>query len=96
MNIISKLMQVLAFVPTVVNSVESLLSHRSGDDKKDAVLSFLQTALSMTDAVAGKEIVDETGFRSGLSQIISGTVACLNASVWAKPQAAAPTPASNQ
>ncbi len=90
MNILSKLMQVLTFVPTVVNSVESLLSHRSGDDKKDAVLSFLQTALSMTDAVAGKEIVDETRFRAGLSEIISGTVACLNASVWAKPQAAIP------
>ncbi len=74
----------------VVQLAESLLSHRSGDDKKDAVLSFLQTALSMTDAVAGKEIVDETRFRAGLSEIISGTVACLNASVWAKPQAAIP------
>jgi len=48
------------------------------------VMSFLQTALSMTDAVAGKEIVDESKFQNGLSQIINGTVECLNASVWAK------------
>lgn len=86
MNFLSKLLQAIAFVPGIVTSIEGLLSHRSGSDKKDAVMSFLQTALSMTDAVASKEIVDESKFRDGLTQIINGTVECLNASVWAKGQ----------
>lgn len=84
MNFASKLLQIIAFVPSIVSSVESVLSHRSGAEKKDAVMTFLQNALSMTDAAASKEIVDEARFRDGLSQIISGTVQCLNASVWAK------------
>ena len=84
MGFLSRLLQAIAFVPSVVSSIESLLAHRSGTDKKDAVMSFLQTALSMTDAVVSQDIVDESKFRDGLSQIINGTVECLNASVWAK------------
>jgi len=89
MSFLAKLLQAIAFVPSVVTSIENLFSHKSGADKKDAVMSFLQTALSMTDAVASKEIVDEPKFRDGLSQIINGTVGCLNASVWAKGQPSA-------
>jgi hypothetical protein len=88
MNFLTKLLQAIAFVPGIVTSIEGLFAHRSGGDKKDAVMSFLQSALSMTDALANKEIVDESKFRDGLSQIISGTVECLNASVWAKSQPA--------
>lgn len=84
MPFLQKLLQAIAYIPGIVTSVEGLLNHRSGADKKDAVMSFLQTALSMTDAVASKEITDETKFREGLSQIINGTVECLNASVWAQ------------
>jgi hypothetical protein len=84
MNFLSKLLQAIAFIPGIVTSIEGLFSHRSGAEKKDAVMSFLQTALSMADAVGTKEIVDETKFRDGLSQIITGTVTCFNASVWAK------------
>lgn len=84
MPFLQKLLQAIAYIPGIVTSVEGLLNHRSGTDKKDAVMSFLQTALSMTDAVASKEITDETKFREGLSQIINGTVECLNASVWAQ------------
>lgn len=86
MNFIARLLQAIAFVPNIVTSVEDLFSHKTGADKKDAVMSFLQTALSMTDAVANREIVDEPKFKGGLSQIINGTVECLNASVWAKGQ----------
>jgi hypothetical protein len=37
------------------------------------------------DAIANRQIVDDAKFKAGLSQIIDGTVACLNASIWAKP-----------
>jgi hypothetical protein len=84
MNFLSKLLQAIAFIPGIVGSIEGLFAYKSGAEKKDVVMSFLQTALSMTDAVATKEIVDEAKFKDGLAQIIAGTVECFNASVWAK------------
>jgi len=84
MNFLSKLMQTIAFAPTIINGIEGLFHNRSGADKKNAAMSFLQAALSMGEAVSSKQIADEAGFKAGLEQIIGGTVACLNASVWAK------------
>jgi hypothetical protein len=43
-------------------------------------------ALQLTESVANREIVDEAKFKDGLSKIIDGTVACLNASSWSRPQ----------
>jgi hypothetical protein len=60
------------------------LPGRSGGDKKEAALSFVGAALSMGEAVAAKDIVDENKFHDGLSKVIDGTVDCLNASLWAK------------
>ena len=84
MNFLPKLLQTIAFVPTIVSGIEGLFKNRSGADKKNAAMSFLQAALSMAEAVSSKQIADEAGFKSGLEQIIAGTVACPNASVWAK------------
>jgi hypothetical protein len=68
----------------VVNGIESLFNHRTGAEKKDAALSFLQAALSMSSAVANRQIVDQAKFTDGLGKVIDGAVECLNASVWAK------------
>ncbi|HEX4425076.1 MAG TPA: hypothetical protein VH079_06740 [Terriglobales bacterium] len=84
MDFLSKLLQGIAFVPAVVNGIENLFGGRSGVEKKDAAISFVQTALSMANAIESREIVDEAGFKSGLSTVINGVVMCLNASVWAK------------
>jgi len=84
MNFLSKILQGIAFVPAVVNGIEGLFGSRSGSDKKGAAMSFVQAALSMTDAIAQKEVVDSAKFQEGLGKIIDGTVECLNASVWAK------------
>ena len=87
MNFINKLLQGIAFLPAVVSSIENLFMGRSGAEKKDAALSFVQAALSFSDAVTNRQIVDEGKFKEGLSKVIDGTVECLNASVWAKPAA---------
>jgi hypothetical protein len=84
MDFISKLLQGIAFIPAVVNGIEGLFGGRSGAEKKDAALSFVQAALSMSDAITNRKIVDEVQFRDGLSKVIDGTVECLNASVWAR------------
>ncbi|HSS95617.1 MAG TPA: hypothetical protein VLK33_01230 [Terriglobales bacterium] len=84
MNFLSTLLQGIAYVPTIVNGIETLFSGRSGTEKKDAALSFVQAALLTAEAVTNRQIVDEAKFKSGLGLVIDGTVQCLNASIWAK------------
>jgi len=67
-----------------VNAIEQLFAGKSGAEKKDAAMSFLENALATMDAVAAREIVDPEKFRDGISRIVDGTVECLNASTWAK------------
>ena len=90
MNFLSQLLRGIAFVPALVSGIEGLFGGKSGAEKKDAALSFLQNALAMTDAVASREIVDPEKFKSGISLVIDGVVQCLNASAWAKSGAQAP------
>ncbi len=86
MNFLAKLLRGISFIPAIVTGIESLFGSKNGNDKKEAALSFIGAALSMTEALANREIVDEGKFREGLSKIIDGVVACLNASAWAKAQ----------
>jgi hypothetical protein len=83
MNFLSKLLQGIAFVPAIVTGVEQIFGSKSGSNKKAAALSFVQTAISATDAVANKNIIDPNKFQDGLGKVIDGVVTCLNASVWA-------------
>ena len=84
MDFLSKLLQGIAFVPAVVNGIESLFSGRAGGDKRDAAMSFVEAAINVGTAVANRDIVDEAKFKDGLGKVIDGAVECLNASVWAK------------
>jgi hypothetical protein len=84
MDFLSQLLKGIAFVPALVSGIEGLFGSKSGAEKKDAAMSFLQNALALTDAVAAREIIDPTGFREGISKVIDGTVQCLNASTWCK------------
>lgn len=85
MNFLPTLLQGISFIPAIVSGIENIFEGRPGVEKKNAVMSFLEAALSMSEAVAKREIVDEDKFRDGLGEIISGVVECLNASAWAKP-----------
>lgn len=84
MDFLSQLLRGIAFVPALVNGIEGLFGSKSGAEKKDAAMSFLQNALAMTDAIAAREIINPDQFRDGISKIIDGTVECLNASTWTK------------
>ena len=74
--------------PVLTQVVEGLFGHKSGTEKKNTVLSFVQTAITATDAVAGSNIVDAGKFQDGLSKVIDGVVQCLNALAWAKTKSA--------
>jgi NhaP-type Na+/H+ or K+/H+ antiporter len=84
MNFIAKLLRGFAFIPAVVHGVEGLFGARQGNEKREAALSFVGAALSITEAVANRDIMDDAKFREGLAKIIDGVVQCLNASAWAK------------
>lgn len=94
MDFISQLLRGIAFVPALVNGIEGLFGSKSGTEKKDAAMTFLQNALAMTDAVAAREIINPEKFKDGISKIIDGTVECLNASTWCKPPAAPSQPSA--
>jgi len=93
MDFLQQLLRGIAFVPALINGIESLFASKSGAEKKDAAMSFLENALSMTDAIAAREIVNPEQFRDGISRIIDGVVECMNASAWTKqsPGPASPT-----
>jgi hypothetical protein len=84
MSFLAKLLRGFAFIPAVVHGIEALFGSKQGNEKKEAALSFIGAALSLTEAVTNREILDDQKFRDGLSKIIDGVVQCLNASAWAK------------
>jgi hypothetical protein len=84
MNFLAKLLRGFAFIPAVVHGIEALFGSKTGADKKEAALSFVGSALSLTEAISSRDIVDDGKFREGLGKIIDGVVQCLNASAWAK------------
>ena len=67
-----------------LSNSETITGNKSGAEKKDAAMSFLESALATMDAIAAREIVHPENFRAGISKIVDGTVECLNASTWAK------------
>jgi hypothetical protein len=84
MDFLQQLLRGIAFVPALVNGIEGLFAGKSGAEKKDAAMSFLENALAMSDAVAAREIVNPEQFKDGISRIIDGVVQCMNASAWTK------------
>jgi hypothetical protein len=84
MSFLPKLLRAFAFIPAVIQGIEAILGAKTGAQKKESALSFVQAALQLTEAIANRDIADEQKFRDGLSKIIDGVVQCLNASSWAK------------
>jgi len=83
MDFLAKLLQAIGFVPAIVNGIENLFQGRTGAEKRDAAMSFVEAAISLGDAVAAHHISDEAKFKEGMGKVIDGAVECLNASVWA-------------
>ena len=84
MNFVNLLLRAIGFIPSLVTGIEGMCNSKSGAEKKDAAMSFLENALAMSDAIASREIVQPEQFRNGISQIVDGVVLCMNSSAWAK------------
>jgi predicted phage tail protein len=74
----------IALLPSLVQGVEALYGAKTGSQKKDAAIEIVGSSINMADAVSSKQIADSGKFTAGLSMIVDGVVACLNASIWAK------------
>ncbi|HVG26119.1 MAG TPA: hypothetical protein VM865_00830 [Acidobacteriaceae bacterium] len=74
----------IALLPSVIQGIESLFGAKTGEQKKEAALSIVTSAINITNAVEQKTIVDPASFTSALGCIVDGIVACLNASIWHK------------
>ena len=92
MNFLNLLLRPIGFIPSLVTGIEGMCVSKSGAEKKNAAMIFLQNAISMTDAIASREILQPEQFKNGISQIIDGVVMCMNASAWAKSEPIAPSP----
>lgn len=84
MDFLKLFLRGVAVTPSLIQGVETLFGAKTGAAKKDAALSIVSAAINATDFVSQKQIVDGDGFTAGLSTVIDGVVACLNASVWHK------------
>ena len=84
MSFVNLLLRAIGFIPSLVAGIEGMCACKSGAEKKDAAMTFLRNAISMTDAIASREIVQPEEFKNGISQVIDGVVMCMNASAWAK------------
>ncbi len=74
----------IALLPSLVQGVEALYGAKTGAQKKDAAIEIVGSSINMADAVSSKQIADSGKFTAGISMIVDGVVACLNASIWAK------------
>lgn len=79
-----KLLWLLRDLPELLRQAEVLFPGKGrGAEKKHFVLNFAYQAMVTAEAVTGREIVDETMARNGLSWLIDGIHALLTAfGVW--------------
>ena len=64
MGFLPKLLKAFAFILAVVHGIEALFGNKSGADKKQAALSFVGSALSITEAIALKISWIPTNFKA--------------------------------
>ncbi|MHB1700263.1 MAG: hypothetical protein ACYCSN_09000 [Acidobacteriaceae bacterium] len=84
MGFLKMFLQGVSLIPGVVQGVEGLAGAKTGQQKKDAALAIVGTAINIADGVTNKQIADGGKFQDGLGKVIDGVVDCMNASVWAK------------
>jgi len=47
-------------------------------------MTLVQNTIGVTDAIAGKDIIDGAKFQEGLGKEVDGVVQCLNSSAWSE------------
>ena len=84
MNFLKMFLRGVALLPSLIQGIESIFGAKTGDQKRQAALEIVGSAINLTDAIADKKIADADSFSEGLGKVIDGVVQCLNASLWAR------------
>jgi hypothetical protein len=84
MDFLKLFLRMIVLVPGVIQGTEAMFGAKTGEQKKQAAVEIVGSAINIADAVTMKQIADSGRFTEGLSAIIDGVVTCLNASIWAK------------
>jgi len=58
---------------------QAITTAPTGPQKLSAVLPYVSTLIQQSQLMAGKQVRDEAGFMAGVTQVINGVVAILNA-----------------
>jgi hypothetical protein len=66
-------------VPQIASVEQAVTAIKSGSDKKQAVLDTVQSSIELTEALSGKEILDQALLVRGLGKINDGYVDVMNA-----------------
>jgi hypothetical protein len=84
MDFLKLFLRAIVLIPGVIQGTEAMFGAKTGEQKKQAAVEIVGSAINIADAVTMKQIADSSRFTEGLSAIIDGVVTCLNASIWAK------------
>jgi hypothetical protein len=84
MDFLKLFLRAIVLIPGVIQGTEAMFGAKTGEQKKQAAVEIVGSAINIADAVTMKQIADSGRFTEGLSAIIDGVVTCLNASIWAK------------
>jgi hypothetical protein len=71
MSFLPKLLRAFAFIPAVIQGIEAIFGAKTGAQKKESALSFVQAALQLTEAIANRDIA--TGCPRSLTALSSAS-----------------------
>jgi len=70
MNFLQKLLQGIAFVPTIVNSIEGLFGSHTGAQKKESAISFVAAALQSRNQLRTGKLWTKTSSKMDLEKLL--------------------------
>jgi len=82
MDFLKLFLRGIALLPSVIQGIETLYGAKTGQQKREAAIAIVGSAINVVDATQTKTIVDSVKFTAALGVIVDGVVACLNASIW--------------
>jgi hypothetical protein len=87
MKFLQKLMQGIVMLPYIIQGVEQIFGKGNGKPKQEKALDLFNLSVGITEAIAQKDIVDESKFNEGVRELNDSVVKILNASIWHKSNA---------
>ena len=79
---INQILQIVASLPMMIATVESIRGRTNGKAKKEDVRAAVLASTATMEAFNKLSVRDRKAFNKGLDKVIDGIVSMLNASEW--------------